>query len=74
MILKTVGAVGSYEVLYDIVVSLLRRIPTLLNFFGTAPTEAIQILSLVVIVLFAGVVIEVFDLLKKFKEWLDSKL
>lgn len=74
MILKSVGVVGSYEIVYSLVVSLLRRIPTLLTFFQTAPTFAVQVLLLVAVILCVDVIIAVIDLFKRFKEWLDSKL
>jgi hypothetical protein len=74
MILKSVGAVGTYELIYSLIVSLLRRIPTLYTFFSQASTFAMQILSIIVVVLCVDIIIAVVDLAKTFITWLNSKL
>ena len=65
---------GSYEILYDVVITFLKQIPTVFKILTVAPTNVNQIIALVFVILSAKVIITITDVVKNFFVWLNSKL
>lgn len=74
MLIQRITTVGSYELIYNVFVSLFQQLPTVFLLISTLPVLVQELLILAVMAFGSGAIAAIVSAAKRFIVWLNSKL
>lgn len=69
-----VPTVGSFELLYDLIASLIRQLPTMAQMLSSAPVYVAQALALAFLFFGIDFLMAIIENIIRFIKWLNGKL
>ena len=74
MLIERIATVGSYELIYNILLSLFRQLPTIFTMLSTLPLLAQEAIVIAIMLFGMEAIVRIASAVRRFILWLNNKL